>query len=227
KGCGYHLDLFVVGVMLGVCSVMGLPWFVAATVLSISHVNSLKLESECSAPGEQPKFLGIREQRFTGLMIFTLMGCSVFMTSVLKFIPMPVLYGVFLYMGASSLRGIQFFDRLRLFGMPAKHQPDFIYLRHVPLRKVHLFTIIQLSCLILLWVIKTSRAAIVFPMMVLALVFIRKLLDFIFTKRELSWLDDLMPEWKKKKLEDAAQEEEHSIIAEEEGIVQVPLEGHY
>uniref|UniRef100_A0A4W6E4N9 Anion exchange protein n=1 Tax=Lates calcarifer TaxID=8187 RepID=A0A4W6E4N9_LATCA len=206
KGCGYHLDLFVVGVMLGVCSVMGLPWFVAATVLSISHVNSLKLESECSAPGEQPKFLGIREQRFTGLMIFTLMGCSVFMTSVLKFIPMPVLYGVFLYMGASSLRGIQFFDRLKLFGMPAKHQPDFIYLRHVPLRKVHLFTIIQLSCLVLLWVIKTSKAAIVFPMMVLALVFIRKLLDFIFSKRELSWLDDLMPEWKKKKLEDAAQE---------------------
>ncbi|XP_070850197.1 sodium-driven chloride bicarbonate exchanger-like isoform X2 [Chaetodon trifascialis] len=227
KGCGYHLDLFVVGVMLGVCSVMGLPWFVAATVLSISHVNSLKLESECSAPGEQPKFLGIREQRFTGLMIFTLMGCSVFMTSVLKFIPMPVLYGVFLYMGASSLRGIQFFDRIKLFSMPAKHQPDFIYLRHVPLRKVHLFTIIQLSCLVLLWVIKTSKAAIVFPMMVLALVFIRKLLDFIFTKRELSWLDDLMPEWKKKKLEDAQQEEEHSIIAEEEGIVQVPLEGNY
>ncbi|XP_073318417.1 sodium-driven chloride bicarbonate exchanger-like [Pagrus major] len=227
KGCGYHLDLFVVGVMLGVCSVMGLPWFVAATVLSISHVNSLKLESECSAPGEQPKFLGIREQRFTGLMIFTLMGCSVFMTSMLKFIPMPVLYGVFLYMGASSLRGIQFFDRLRLFSMPAKHQPDFIYLRHVPLRKVHLFTIVQLSCLILLWVIKTSKAAIVFPMMVLALVFIRKLLDFMFTKRELSWLDDLMPEWKKKKLEDAEQEEEHSIIAEEEGIVQVPLEGNF
>ncbi|MCI4378558.1 hypothetical protein PGIGA_G00217310 [Pangasianodon gigas] len=227
KGCGYHLDLFVVGVMLGVCSVMGLPWFVAATVLSISHVNSLKLESESSAPGEQPKFLGIREQRFTGLMIFVLMGSSVFMTSILKFIPMPVLYGVFLYMGASSLRGIQFFDRLRLFGMPAKHQPDFIYLRHVPLRKVHLFTLIQLSCLVLLWIIKTSRAAIVFPMMVLALVFIRKLLDFIFTKRELSWLDDLMPESKKKKMEDAEKEEEQSILAEEEGVVQVPLEGHY
>uniref|UniRef100_H2SFC3 Anion exchange protein n=1 Tax=Takifugu rubripes TaxID=31033 RepID=H2SFC3_TAKRU len=212
KGCGYHLDLFMVGLMLGVCSLMGLPWFVAATVLSITHVNSLKLESECSAPGEQPKFLGIREQRLTGLMIFTLMGSSVFMTSVLQFIPMPVLYGVFLYMGASSLKGIQFFDRLTLFGMPAKHQPDFIYLRHVPLRKVHLFTIIQLSCLILLWIIKTSRAAIVFPMMVLALVFIRKLLDCIFTKRELSWLDDLMPESKKKKLEDA--EEVTSLTVE-------------
>lgn len=74
----------MVAVMLGVCSIMGLPWFVAATVLSITHVNSLKLESECSAPGEQPKFLGIREQRVTGLMIFVLMGSSVFMTSILK-----------------------------------------------------------------------------------------------------------------------------------------------
>lgn len=84
KGCGYHLDLLIVAIMLGVCSIMGLPWFVAATVLSISHVNSLKVESGCSAPGEQPKFLGIREQRVTGIMIFVLMGCSVFMTSVLK-----------------------------------------------------------------------------------------------------------------------------------------------
>uniref|UniRef100_A0A8C9W0D7 Anion exchange protein n=1 Tax=Scleropages formosus TaxID=113540 RepID=A0A8C9W0D7_SCLFO len=199
KGCGYHLDLLVVSLMLGVCSVMGLPWFVAATVLSISHVNSLKVESECSAPGEQPKFLGIREQRVTGLMIFVLMGLSVFMTNVLKFIPMPVLYGVFLYMGVSSLKGIQFFDRIKLFGMPAKHQPDLIYLRYVPLWKVHVFTMIQLTCLVLLWVIKVSAAAVVFPMMVLALVFVRKMLDFTcFTKRELSWLDDLMPESKKK-----------------------------
>uniref|UniRef100_A0A672MHX0 Anion exchange protein n=1 Tax=Sinocyclocheilus grahami TaxID=75366 RepID=A0A672MHX0_SINGR len=199
KGGGYHLDLLMVGVMLAVCSIMGLPWFVAATVLSITHVNSLKLESESAAPGEQPRFLGIREQRLTGLFIFLLMGCSVFMTGALQFIPMPVLYGVFLYMGVSSLKGIQFFDRLKLFGMPAKHQPDFIYLRHVPLRKVHLFTLTQLTCLVLLWVTKTSPAAIVFPMMVLALVFIRKLLDFCFSKRELSYLDDLMPENKKKK----------------------------
>ncbi|XP_042656648.1 electroneutral sodium bicarbonate exchanger 1-like [Tyto alba] len=197
KGCGYHLDLFVVAVMLGVCSVMGLPWFVAATVLSITHVNSLKVESDCLAPGEQPKFLGIREQRVTGLMIFVLMGCSVFLTSALKFIPMPVLYGVFLYMGTSSLRGIQFFNRLKLFWMPAKHQPDFIYLRHVPLRKVHLFTMIQLICLVLLWAIKVSPAAIIFPMMVLALVFVRKVMDFCFSQRELSFLDDLMPESKK------------------------------
>ncbi|XP_073424581.1 sodium bicarbonate cotransporter 3 isoform X2 [Dendrobates tinctorius] len=228
KGCGYHLDLFMVSVMLGICSIMGLPWFVAATVLSISHVNSLKVESECSAPGEQPKFLGIREQRVTGLLIFVLMGLSVFMTSVLKFIPMPVLYGVFLYMGASSLKGIQFFDRIKLFGMPAKHQPDLIYLRYVPLWKVHVFTVIQLTCLVLLWVIKASAAAVVFPMMVLALVFIRKLLDFGFTKRELSWLDDLMPESKKKKEDDKKKkekEEAERMLQADDSDVQLAYEG--
>ncbi|KAM8758230.1 sodium bicarbonate cotransporter 3 isoform 6-T6 [Rhynchonycteris naso] len=228
KGAGYHLDLFVVGVMLGICSIMGLPWFVAATVLSISHVNSLKLESECSAPGEQPKFLGIREQRVTGLMIFILMGLSVFMTSVLKFIPMPVLYGVFLYMGVSSLKGIQFFDRIKLFGMPAKHQPDLIYLRYVPLWKVHIFTVIQLTCLVLLWVIKASAAAVVFPMMVLALVFIRKLMDLCFTKRELSWLDDLMPESKKKKEDDKKKkekEEAERMLHADDDTVHLPFEG--
>ncbi|XP_054255015.1 electroneutral sodium bicarbonate exchanger 1-like [Indicator indicator] len=198
KGCGYHLDLFMVAVLLGVCSLLGLPWFVAATVLSITHVNSLKVESTDSAPGEQPKFLGVREQRLTGLMVFVLMGCSVFLTSVLKLIPMPVLYGIFLYMGVSSLRGLEFFKRLLLVLMPGKHQPDFIYLRHVPLRKVHFFTFIQVLCLGLLCAIKMSPAAIIFPMLDLALVLVRKAMEFCFSKRELSLLDDLLPESSKK-----------------------------
>ena len=106
KGVGYHLDLFVVSVMIITTSIMGLPWFVAATVLSITHVNSLKQESETAAPGEKASFLGIREQRVTGLCIFLLIGLSVLITGALSKIPMPVLYGVFLYMGISSLGGV-------------------------------------------------------------------------------------------------------------------------
>uniref|UniRef100_A0A8D0X5P3 Anion exchange protein n=1 Tax=Sus scrofa TaxID=9823 RepID=A0A8D0X5P3_PIG len=147
---------------------------------------------------------------------------------LLMFIPMPVLYGVFLYMGVSSLKGIQFFDRIKLFGMPAKHQPDLIYLRYVPLWKVHIFTVIQLTCLVLLWVIKASAAAVVFPMMVLALVFVRKLMDLCFTKRELSWLDDLMPESKKKKEDDKKKkekEEAERMLHAGEDTVHLPFEG--
>ncbi|XP_029685795.1 electrogenic sodium bicarbonate cotransporter 4 [Takifugu rubripes] len=202
KGCGYHLDLFWVGVLMAACSFMGLPWYVAATVISIAHMDSLKMESESSAPGEQPQFLGVREQRITGILVFVLTGVSIFLAPILKFIPMPVLYGVFLYMGVASLSGIQFWDRIKLYLMPSKHQPDFSYLRHVPLRKVHLFTLVQITCLAVLWILKSTFLAIIFPVMILGLMVVRKMLDMIFSQHDLAWLDDLLPEKEKKKKDD-------------------------
>uniref|UniRef100_A0A669CKW8 Anion exchange protein n=1 Tax=Oreochromis niloticus TaxID=8128 RepID=A0A669CKW8_ORENI len=202
KGAGYHLDLFWVAILIVICSFMGLPWYVAATVISIAHIDSLKMETQTSAPGEQPKFLGVREQRVTGIFVFILTGLSVFMAPILKFIPMPVLYGVFLYMGVASLNGVQFMDRLQLLLMPAKHQPDLIYLRHVPQRRIHLFTFIQALCLAFLWVLKSTVAAIIFPVMVLALVAVRKGMDYLFSQHDLSYLDDVIPEKDKKKKED-------------------------
>ncbi|XP_034047608.1 electrogenic sodium bicarbonate cotransporter 1-like [Thalassophryne amazonica] len=202
KGAGYHLDLFWVAILMIICSFMGLPWYVAATVISIAHIDSLKMETQTSAPGEQPKFLGVREQRVTGICVFLLTGLSVFMAPILKFIPMPVLYGVFLYMGVASLNGVQFMDRLQLLLMPAKHQPDLIYLRHVPQRRIHLFTFIQALCLALLWILKSTVAAIIFPVMILALVAVRKAMDYVFSQHDLSYLDDVIPEKDKKKKED-------------------------
>ncbi|XP_073333701.1 electrogenic sodium bicarbonate cotransporter 1-like isoform X2 [Pagrus major] len=202
KGAGYHLDLFWVAILMIICSFMGLPWYVAATVISIAHIDSLKMETQTSAPGEQPKFLGVREQRVTGTFVFLLTGLSVFMAPILKFIPMPVLYGVFLYMGVASLNGVQFMDRLQLLLMPAKHQPDLIYLRHVPQRRIHLFTFIQGLCLALLWILKSTVAAIIFPVMILALVAVRKAMDYVFSQHDLSYLDDVIPEKDKKKKED-------------------------
>ncbi|XP_036972449.1 electrogenic sodium bicarbonate cotransporter 1-like isoform X2 [Acanthopagrus latus] len=202
KGAGYHLDLFWVAILMIICSFMGLPWYVAATVISIAHIDSLKMETQTSAPGEQPKFLGVREQRLTGTFVFLLTGLSVFMAPILKFIPMPVLYGVFLYMGVASLNGVQFMDRLQLLLMPAKHQPDLIYLRHVPQRRIHLFTFIQGLCLAALWILKSTVAAIIFPVMILALVAVRKAMDYVFSQHDLSYLDDVIPEKDKKKKED-------------------------
>ncbi|XP_068562461.1 electrogenic sodium bicarbonate cotransporter 4 [Cebidichthys violaceus] len=202
KGCGYHLDLFWVGVLMAVCSFMGLPWYVAATVISIAHIDSLKMESESSAPGEQPQFLGVREQRLTGILVFVLTGLSIFLAPVLQYIPMPVLYGVFLYMGVASLSGIQFWERIKLYLMPPKHQPDFSFLRHVPLRRVHLFTLVQIICLAVLWILKSTFLAIIFPVMILGLLVVRKLLDLMFSQHDLAWLDDILPDKDQKKKED-------------------------
>ena len=105
KGCGYHLDLLVLAFVIIISSVFGLPWFIANTIPSINHMQSLTKESTTSIPGEKPQFLGVREQRVTTLAIAILTGASVLMTPLLSLLPMPVLYGVFLFMGVMSLRG--------------------------------------------------------------------------------------------------------------------------
>ncbi|XP_068241628.1 electroneutral sodium bicarbonate exchanger 1 isoform X5 [Palaemon carinicauda] len=229
KGGGYHLDLFVVAVLIIINSIMGLPWFVAATVLSINHVNSLKLESECAAPGEKPRFLGVRENRVTHILIFAFIGLSVVMTPILRMIPMPVLFGVFLYMGIAALKGLQFFDRILIMFMPLKYQPDYAFLRKVPLKKVHLFTLIQLACLACLWIIKSfSETSILFPLMLVVMIGIRKMLDWLFTQRELKVLDDTLPEFSRKKRlesEEQSNEDEEDIDGDEGNLKKSPTDG--
>nr|XP_019595960.1 PREDICTED: anion exchange protein 4 isoform X2 [Rhinolophus sinicus] len=212
KGAGFHLDLFCVAMLMLLTSVLGLPWYVSTTVISLAHMDSLRRESRACAPGEPPSFLGIREQRLTGLVVFILTGISIFLAPVLKFIPMPVLYGIFLYMGVAAISSIQFMKRVQLLLMPAKHQPDLLFLRHVPLCRVHLFTAIQLACLGLLWIVKSTPAAIIFPIMLLGLVGVRKALEWVFSPQELLWLDELMPE-KEKSIPEKGLEPEYSFSA--------------
>lgn len=132
---------------------------------------------------------------------------------------MPVLYGVFMFMGVSALRGMQFFERILILFMPAKHQPDVPYLRHVSANRVHIFTIIQIISTAGLYLIKfIDSVAITFPILVLATCGIRKLLDFVFTQRELFWLDDILPGsgGKKKKGGKKKQDEEEDDDAFED-----------
>ncbi|XP_032703376.1 anion exchange protein 4 isoform X2 [Lontra canadensis] len=215
KGAGFHLDLFCVAVLMVLTSALGLPWYVSATVISLAHMDSLRRESRACGLGEPRSFLGIREQRLTGLVVFILTGTSIFLAPVLKFIPMPVLYGIFLYMGVAAISSIQFTKRIQLLLMPAKQQPDLLLLRHVPLSRVHLFTAIQLACLGLLWIIKSTPAAIIFPLMLLGLVGVRKALERVFSPQELLWLDELMPE-KERSIPEKGLEPEYSLSGDSE-----------
>ncbi|XP_077753631.1 anion exchange protein 4 isoform X1 [Canis aureus] len=215
KGAGFHLDLFCVALLMLLTSVLGLPWYVSATVISLAHMDSLRRERRTCALGEPCSFLGIREQRLTGLVVFILTGTSIFLAPVLKFIPMPVLYGIFLYMGVAAMSSTQFTKRVQLLLMPAKHQPDLLLLRHVSLSRVHLFTAIQLACLGLLWIIKSTPAAIIFPLTLLGLVGVRKALERVFSPQELLWLDELMPE-KERSIPEKGLEPKYSLGGDSE-----------
>ena len=71
------------------------------------------------------------DQRLTFAMVSVLLGLSVALAPVLQLVPSAILFGIFLYMGVSSINGIQFFDRIFLLLMPVKHHPRVSYVRKV------------------------------------------------------------------------------------------------
>lgn len=190
KGGGYNLDLFIMGLLCGLCSVFGLPWMCAATVRSVQHQNALAVMSRSHAPGEKPYLLRIHEQRLTNISIHVLIGVCVLAYPWIEEIPLAVCYGVFLYLGFSSLSGIQFIEQLKLIFVPSKYHPNRKYIRNVPYRSLLWYTMIQVVCLILLVVCKLSPIAPVFPFIIIGMVFLRRFIERYFSEDELEDLDN-------------------------------------
>uniref|UniRef100_A0A8C7YEJ9 Anion exchange protein n=1 Tax=Oryzias sinensis TaxID=183150 RepID=A0A8C7YEJ9_9TELE len=186
KGSGFHLDLLLIVILGAICPLFGLPWLTAATVRSVTHVNALTVMSKATAPGEKPMIQEVKEQRLTGLLVAVLVGMSIVMTDVLRLIPLAVLFGIFLYMGVTSLTGIQLYERITLMVTPAKHHPDHIYVTKVKTWRMNMFTIIQLTCIVALWVVKSTVVSLAFPFILIMTVPLRRLiLSRIFEEREL------------------------------------------
>uniref|UniRef100_A0AAQ5ZDQ9 Anion exchange protein n=1 Tax=Amphiprion ocellaris TaxID=80972 RepID=A0AAQ5ZDQ9_AMPOC len=186
KGTGFHVDLLIIVVVGGVSALFGLPWLSAATVRSVTHTNALTVMSKAVAPGDKPRIQEVKEQRVTGFLVAVLVGLSIVIGDVLRQIPLAVLFGIFLYMGVMSLNGIQLTERLILLLMPPKYHPDHSYVRKVRTLRMHLFTVVQLTCLSLLWVVMATAAALAFPFMLLLTIPVRMLLlPRLFSDREL------------------------------------------
>ena len=191
KGEAYHLDLAVVGALIVVCSCLGLPWLVAATVRSLNHVRSLAVAEEVVTRGgdRREQIIHVVENRMSGLGIHILIGLSLLLLPLLQLVPMAVLYGLFLYMGVVSLAGNQFFERLTLWLTDPDLYPSTHYIRRVPRDVIHRFTLIQLVCLLVLWIVKVTPAGIVFPLVIALVVPVRMLIGRYFLAEHLAVLD--------------------------------------
>ena len=197
KGTGYHLNFAVVGLLVGVCSLFGLPWLMASVIPSLNNLRSLAtVEESVTGTGEvRERIVAVRENRLTPLVIHMLIGGTLFFLIYLQYIPMSVLFGLFLYMGVSSLAGNGFFERIRLWAMDPALYPSTHYIRRVPFWTVHKYTLLQLICLAVLWGVKSSPFGILFPLFVGLLPPVRMLAERFFTRRELASLDaDEVPE---------------------------------
>jgi mannitol/fructose-specific phosphotransferase system IIA component (Ntr-type) len=186
KGGGYHLDMLVVAGLVALFAIFGLPWTVAATVRSLNHVRSLETVETVRG---QDRVVGVIENRVTNISVHALIGLSLLALPLLSQVPMSVLYGLFLFMGVGSMTGNQFFERARLWVLDPLHYPPTHYLRAVPTRVVHKYTLVQATCLGVLWAVKASAFGIFFPLFIAMLVPVRMLMGRLFKPEHLALLD--------------------------------------
>ncbi|XP_072299053.1 solute carrier family 4 member 1a (Diego blood group) [Eucyclogobius newberryi] len=186
KGSGFHFDLLLLVVMGGASSLFGVPWLSAATVRSVTHANALTVMSK----GPKPEIEKVVEQRISGIAVAMLVGVSIYMEPLLKMIPMTALFGIFLYMGITSLSGVQMWERILLLITPKKYHPSDPYATRVSTLRMHLFTLIQVLCLAILWVVKMSNFSLALPFVLLLTIPLRMFMTgTVFTKLEMKCLD--------------------------------------
>uniref|UniRef100_A0AAX7VPS1 Anion exchange protein n=1 Tax=Astatotilapia calliptera TaxID=8154 RepID=A0AAX7VPS1_ASTCA len=186
KGSGFHFDLLVLVGMGGLSAIFGVPWLSAATVRSVTHANALTVMSK----GPKPVIEKVMEQRISGIVVALLVGLSVLMEPILKMIPMAALFGIFLYMGITSLNGIQLWDRVQLLLIPKKYHPNEPYATRVSTGRMHLYTAIQVVCLGVLWLVKSSQMSLALPFVLILTIPLRMLMTgHLFTELEMKCLD--------------------------------------
>uniref|UniRef100_A0A0K0E642 Anion exchange protein n=1 Tax=Strongyloides stercoralis TaxID=6248 RepID=A0A0K0E642_STRER len=187
KGSGRNWDLLLVGILCLLTSVFGLPWMCAAAVQSLAHCGSLTVMKK-KVPGARPEVDYVIEQRITTIGIGLSIGAVAFFGEYLQ-LPMAALFGVFLYLGVMNLSGVQLKSRIILFFVPEKYHPVVPYTENVRLRKMHLYTTIQILCLIFIIFIKTYFA-LLFPFILIIFILIRLFIfPYIFNEKELKALD--------------------------------------
>ena len=167
---GMHGDMLVISLLTAVTSVLGLPWMVGATTRTAAHVRSLTLRDDTTG-----EITGCLEQRLSGLAIHALIGMAVVWTAprrLLQQVPLAALSGVFLFLGFTSLQGLQLWDRIRgLFQeRDEDNQPPWAKL---PRRLVTGFTLAQMACVAAMIRISQSKFGVISPLVVAVLPLVR------------------------------------------------------
>ena len=159
---GMHLDMLIISILTAATSLIGFPWLVAATVRSISHVRAL------SSFDKDGAITGTLEQRVTGFFIHALIGSCVFFAkprALLTQVPLPVLMGLFMFLGTSALPGNEMFERIKgLFKDKTLAKKE--KWSSIPTPIVTAFTLLQVSCLGAMFWVKSSPIGVLFPIII-------------------------------------------------------------
>eukprot|EP00569_Conticribra_weissflogii_P003183 CAMPEP_0171342382 /NCGR_PEP_ID=MMETSP0878-20121228/14208_1 /TAXON_ID=67004 /ORGANISM="Thalassiosira weissflogii, Strain CCMP1336" /LENGTH=701 /DNA_ID=CAMNT_0011845031 /DNA_START=279 /DNA_END=2384 /DNA_ORIENTATION=- len=194
KGEAYNLDMVALGLITGGLSVFGLPWMCGATVQSMNHVRAMA-ETKLNEETKQMEIARVTETRVTGFTIHALLASTILLLPLIKKIPIPVVSGVFLFLGRKLMTGNKFFKRITDAFAEAKRLPDDNPIHLLGRKKMNVYTGVQVLCLIGLFGFKQIPSiTIFFPAMIAILMFIRSLiLPNFFNEDEFVALGDPTP----------------------------------
>jgi solute carrier family 4 (anion exchanger) protein 1 len=160
------------------------------------NLSSEKPVSKCALQTQPaPLHTGVTETRWTALVLNGMIGLSIVcLKPVLAQIPMCVLNGLFFYLGLSAMRGNEFLERVSMLMItdPKQMPKNNPLSTAVPLPVLKKFTIMQIACLAVMWWVKGSPAAMLFPILIAALGPVRIVAGKAgwFTQQELNALDE-------------------------------------
>jgi hypothetical protein len=166
---GMHGDMFVLALLTAFTSMVGLPWMAGATTRSAAHVRSLSLFDE------DGNIKGTIENRLSGASIHALIGACVLFSKprmLLSQVPLPVLSGVFLYLGLTSLQGLELWDRIQGLFQDSSVAPKQRW-SSVPRKVTTVFTLVQVACIAAMMRVTKSSFGVVCPLIIALLPLIR------------------------------------------------------
>jgi len=191
KGAAYNIDMVALGLITAVLSIFGLPWMCGATVQSMNHVRAMTTKKYCEET-QQMEIEDVVETRATGFIVHALIAATITLLPKLRSLPIPVVSGVFLFLGRKLMTGNTFLKRIPQAFAESKRLPGDHPIQLLGRKKMNLFTSIQILCLGGLWAFKQNTAtAIFFPSVIGMLMAIRVyVLPKIFSEEELKALGE-------------------------------------
>ncbi|VEU41834.1 unnamed protein product [Pseudo-nitzschia multistriata] len=183
---GMHGDMLVLAGLTALSSFLGLPWMCGAPTRSAAHVRAL------ATSDEDGTISGTLENRVSGFSIHALIGlCAVAAAprNLLATVPKAALSGIFLYLGFTSLQGLEFWDRIR-----GLFQDDVVLDKFDSVKRsaITVFTMAQIVCLWTMMQVTQSKYGVVSPLLIALLPFARwgLLRMGAVTKNDMKILDD-------------------------------------
>lgn len=196
KGSAFHLDFFVLGFCILFTGLLGIPPCNGLIPQAPLHTKALSVTSEREVNGVRVRCIEhVYEQRYSNLSqaMMTLAFCFPPLLGVIGSIPQSSLDGLFIFMGLASFDGNQFFDRLVLMVTePVLRVSAHDFFTEIPFAAIQKFSVMQLTCCLIIFGITLTPAAMIFPLLIAALVSLRLwVVPKYFNEKEVEMLDKL------------------------------------